>query len=153
MSAALEISVLSTGLEGLQARVRMVAAGMADTRPLLEALGAELVSQSHRRIADEKQAPDGSAWPAWSEDYARTRHAGQSLLRADGGLLDSLLWAVSPDRVEAGSNLVYAAAQQFGLPERSVPGRAYLGVSDADAEALLEIAMRFADAHLRRHFG
>ena len=157
MSAALEVTVLSPALAGLERSVRLVAAGMAETEPLLEALGAELVSQAQRRIADEKEAPDGSGWAPWSEGYAPTRHAGQSLLEADGGLLGSLQSAVSPARVEAGSNLAYAALQQFGGTAGMPPGpaavkaRAYLGLSAGNEAELLAIVIQFADAHLRRH--
>ena len=153
MSSALEITVLSPALAGLQARIRDVAAGMADTRPLLDALGAELVSQAQRRISEEKESPEGRAWLPWSRDYAETRHGGQSLLQSENSLLESLQQAVYPDRVVAGSNLVYAAAQQFGFPERDLPPRPYLGVSAANEADLLAVAEEFASAHLRRAFG
>ena len=149
MSAAFEVTVLSPALAGLQARIRDLAAGMSDTRPLLDALGAELVSQMQRRIADEKEAPGGQAWEPWSEDYARTRHGGQSLLQGEGSLLDSLQHAVSPSLVMAGSNLIYAAAQQFGFPDRNLPARPYAGISAANEAELLSIAEQFASAQLQ----
>ena len=153
MSAALEVSVLSPALAGLQARIRDVAAGMGNTEPLLEALGAELVSQMQRRVADEKQAPDGRQWESWSDAYAQTRHGNQSLLQSEGSLLDSLQHQVSPQLAVAGSNLVYAAAKQFGFPERNLPARPYAGISAANEADLLAIAEEFASAHLRRAFG
>ena len=159
MSAALEISVLSPELAGLEARIRAVAAGLGDTRPLLEALGAELESQTKRRIAEEKTSPIGESWPDWDPDYAKTRHSGQSLLQADGGLLDSVLSVVHPDLVETGSNLVYAALHQFGgtsdMPPgpRAVEARPWAGVSPENEADLEAIVMQFAGAHLRRQFG
>ncbi|HXG47690.1 MAG TPA: phage virion morphogenesis protein, partial [Methylomirabilota bacterium] len=89
---------------------------------------------------EEKTAPDGTAWPAWSPRYANTRHSGHSLLRAEGGLLDSIQFLVSDDAVEVGSNLVYAATHQFGDAKRKIPPRPYLGLSaqdQADIERLL----------------
>lgn len=146
MSAALEISVASPALEGLEARIRRLAAGLGDTRPLLEALAAEVESQTRRRIEEEKTAPDGTPWPEWSDAYAATRHGGQSLLRGEGGLLDSIQSAVLPDLAETGSNLVYAALQQFGGEPVGidVEAREYLGISAENAQEL--------DAILDAHF-
>lgn len=142
MSAALEISIASPQLEGLQARIRRLAAGMADPSELLEAVGAELESQTRRRIESGGPDPDGEPWQDWSDAYAKTRRGGQSLLRADGGLLDSIQSLVSGHVLETGSNLAYAAIQQFGgtseMPAgpRDVPARAWLGISADDAREL-----------------
>ena len=147
MSAALEITVLSPALDGLEARIRNLAAGLGDTRPLLEALGAEVESQVRRRIESERTSPIGEPWPAWSDDYAETRHRGHKLLRAEGGLLDSIQSAVRPHLVETGSNLVYAALHQFGGEPgmapgpAAVPAREYLGISidnERDLDAILD---------------
>ncbi len=155
MSTALEISVRAPALEGLEARIRRLAAGLGDTRPLLEALGAEVESQTRRRIASEKSAPDGAPWPEWSEAYASTRHGGQSLLQADGGLLDSIQSLVSGDLAEVGSNLVYAAIQQFGgLPSMSpgpaaVQAREWLGISADNESDLHAVLGRWVEGELR----
>ena len=142
MSAALEISVESPALEGLEDRIRRLAAGLADTRPLLEALGAEVESQSRRRIDEGGPAPDGAPWGAWSDAYAATRRGGQRMLIDEGGLLDSIQSLVSGDIAEVGSNLIYAAIQQFGGEPGMAPGpaaipaRAWLGLSAEDAREL-----------------
>lgn len=145
--AALQVSVDSPELASLEARIRRLAAGLADTRPLLEALGAELESQTRKRIADSGPAPDSSPWPEWSDAYAATRHGGHKLLSSDGDLLDSVQSLVAADFVETGSNLIYAAIQQFGGTADMAPGpaaipaREWLGLSAADAgdlDALLD---------------
>ena len=46
-----------------------------DTGPLLEGIGAEVESQTRRRIQVDKASPSGKAWPEWSADYAETRHS------------------------------------------------------------------------------
>ena len=147
MSAALEISVSSPALEGLEARIRRLAAGIADTEPLLDAVGAELESQTRRRIESEGPAPDGSPWEPWSDRYARTRHGNQGQLFAEGDLLDSIQSLVHADFVETGSNLVYAAIHQFGgTPDMpagpaAIPTREWLGISgedDRELNALLD---------------
>ena len=140
--AALEIGIRSPQLEGIEARIRRLAAGLADTEPLLEALGAELETQTRRRIEIERTAPDGTPWPEWSDAYARTRHGGHELLQAEGNLLDSIQSLAGADLVETGSNLVYAALHQFGGEPVDIPveARAYLGIgpdSEAGLDAIL----------------
>jgi phage virion morphogenesis protein len=111
---------------------RIEALADADTPSLLDAVGAEVESQTRRRIAEERQAPDGTPWAAWSPRYAATRHGGHSLLQAGGGLLDSIQYLVAAAAVEVGSNLVYAAIHQFGGAEAGkpqLPARPYLGLS------------------------
>lgn len=137
MSAALEISIDSAALRTLHERLERLAGALGE--PPLDALGAAVASQAQRRIEAGGPAPDGSAWQPWSEEYAATRHANQSLLRAEGDLLASIQHAVDGDVAEIGTNLVYGAAQQFGLDERNLPARAFLGLSAADLAELDEI--------------
>ena len=140
---ALEIGIRSPQLDGLEARIRRLALGLADTEPLMEALGAELETQTRRRIESERTSPDGTPWPEWSDEYARTRHGGHDLLQAEGGLLDSIQSLADADGVETGSNLPYAALHQFGGEPVGIPveARAYLGIgpdSEAGLDAILE---------------
>lgn len=137
MSAALEISIDSAALRTLHERLERLAGALGE--PPLDALGAAVASQAQRRIEAGGPAPDGSAWQPWSGEYAATRHANQSLLRAEGDLLESIQHAVDGGVAEIGTNLVYGAAQQFGLDERNLPARALLGLSAADLAELDEI--------------
>jgi phage virion morphogenesis protein len=106
-------------------------------------LGGLAESQTKRRIAEEKTSPAGEAWAPWSAAYAKSRHRGQSLLQADGHLLDSIAaYDVSDEEERVGSNLVYAAIHQAGgAPDMApgpaaIPAREYLGLSAANiAEA------------------
>ena len=157
MSAAVEVSVSSPELAGLDARIRALAHGLQDNRPMFDSLGAELVSQAQKRIEEKGPAPDGVPWEPWKPKYAKTRHANQSLLRGEGDLLASLMHAVGRDYVEAGSNLVYAALQQLGgtpdMPPgpRAVEGRAYLGVSREGGRDLEAVVRQFVDGRIGRH--
>lgn len=105
-----------------------------DTTPLLEAIGAEVESQTRRRIAVDKASPAGLPWPEWSDDYAATRHSGQSLLQGDGHLLDSITHQVEGDSVLIGSPLIYAATHQFGDLERGIEQRELLGLEGDDLD-------------------
>lgn len=137
---------------------RIARLGDMDTRPLMDEVGALGESQTKRRIDEEKTAPDGTAWPSWSESYAATRHPGQSLLVAGGFLLDSVEYVVgiSGDYVEWGSNMVYAGAHQHGLDMSlvgshrriTIPARPFLGLSDENEEDLAVLVDDFVDRQL-----
>lgn len=108
-----------------------------DTFELLEGIGAEVASQTQRRIAVDKTSPSGSPWPEWSADYAETRHSGQSLLQGQNHLLNSITFQVVSDSVLVGSPLVYAATHQYGDKERGIEQREFLGLEGADLEDVI----------------
>jgi phage virion morphogenesis protein len=122
------IHVDMSGLRHLERR--LAALGGFDAGALLDMIGSEVESQTRRRLSEEKHAPDGAAWPAWSPEYAATRHGAHSLLEGEGDLIGSLDHVVDGNEVEIGSNLIYAATHQFGdEEERGIPARPYLGLS------------------------
>lgn len=110
-----------------------------DIGPLLEGVGMEVETQTRRRLQDDKAAADGSPWPEWSADYARTRHSGHSLLQGEGHLQGSITYEVRGDSVLVGSPLVYAATHQYGDPARSIPQREFLGLAGEDYEAVVTL--------------
>jgi phage virion morphogenesis protein len=129
--------------------------GRADRAALMTELASEGESQTRRRITDEKTAPDGTPWPAWSDAYAATRHGGQSLLQGEGDLLDSLTSDADAGMATWGSNLVYAAIHQAGgapgMPPgpAAIPARPYLGLSAENLDDMEGIAEDWLNEHLR----
>jgi phage virion morphogenesis protein len=95
------------------------------------------------RIETDKKSPDGIAWPAWTERYKATRHAGHKLLEGEGDLLGSIESVVGTDEVEIGSNLIYAATHQAGDADRNIPARTYLGLSGDDEADLEQVIDEF----------
>lgn len=136
--------------------IRLGALGNLDSADLLEGISAEVESQTRRRLSEEKEAPDGTPWPEWSDDYAATRKPGQSMLESTGALIDSIESVVSDDRVEIGSNLIYAAIQNLGGTEdmppapAGVPQREYLGFSEDNLLDLQYLVDDFVDDHIRQ---
>ena len=125
--------------------------GKINRRALLDMIGATVESQTRRRITDDKEDPDGNKWDPWSEKYAAKRQGGHSLLEGDGILLGSLGYAVSMvgDQVEIGSNMIYAATQNYGDEERNISARQYLGLSDDDEAELDEAIDNFLERVLQ----
>ncbi len=123
-------------LTALQARIEKLS--RLQKKAILDIVGAQVESQTRRRIQVEKESPAGIPWPAWSDRYARRRPAGKSLLMNEDQLLDSLTYLmVDRDSVEVGSNMIYAATHQFGDLERGIPARAYLGISAVNETELI----------------
>lgn len=140
-------------LAALQLRIDALA--HMDTRQMMDAIGHEVETQTKRRIAEEKTSPDGQAWAAWSDRYAATRHAGQSLLEAEGHLLESQTHVVElgGKDVDIGSNLIYARMQNDGGAKIGKPwmkARQFLGVSAENRMDILSVASHWLDAHLAR---
>ena len=82
---------------------------------LLDLIGFKVEVQTQRRIQDEKTAPDGSAWAPWTEEYKKTRHGNNSLLKGSGDLLNSIEYQVQRNSVRVGSALAYAGVHQDGF--------------------------------------
>ncbi len=148
------IQVTSLGAEEIGKR--LAAVERVRLSEVLDAVGALVASQTKRRIAEERTAPDGTPWQAWSIAYAKTRHGGHSLLRSEGDLEDSIQHLSGLDEVEVGTNLVYAAVHQFGDRKNAarlasflgvsqgahlggIPPRPFLGLSRENEEEILEL--------------
>ena len=139
--------------EALQRRIDAMA--HLDTRELMDSIGTEVATQTKRRISDEKTSPSGEAWAAWSDRYAATRGDGQSLLQSENHLLDSIthLVELAGKEVDVGSNMVYAAIQNFGGAEvgkPELPAREYVGLSAENRMDVMMVASDWLDRHLAR---
>lgn len=151
MSLALHIDL--RGLDRLRARLARLSD--LDTAGLMEAIGAEVESQTRRRIEEEKTAPDGTPWEPWSGGYAATRHGGHSLLMGEGHLDDSIQYVADARSVQVGSNLVYAAIHQFGGEPGMAPGpagipaRPWLGLSADNLDDLAAVVEDWVDTQLK----
>lgn len=102
-------------------------------------IGALLESSTAERIASEKQSADGTPWPAWSADYAATRHGGHSLLMNEGELLNSIQNFSTGDEVRVGTPLIYGALQHEGGAAIGKPqflARPFLGISADDEDEI-----------------
>ncbi|NVK42113.1 MAG: phage virion morphogenesis protein [Oceanospirillaceae bacterium] len=137
------------GLPQLKARIDKLAS-RSNFNELLEGVGAEIESQTHRRLQEEKKSPDGESWQAWSDGYAQSRHSGHSLLMNEGELDDSIQFLVVGDEVHVGTNLIYAAIHQFGGEDvgKDIAARPYLGLSDENVKDIEALINDWADEQL-----
>ncbi len=112
----------------------------------MDVVGQEVLSQTVERITQEQKAPDGTPWADWSESYKNykaRKQDGGAFLDASGELIDSLNYESTTDETLVGTNLVYAATQQFGDDDRGITARPYLGLSKQNELDLIK-AVEFA---------
>lgn len=124
---------------------------------LMTAIAALGESQTRRRIAEEKTAPDGTAW--------KPNHAGTPILVATGQhLLYSLAWTASASEAEWGAAWEYAHVHQDGMviipkeakalafemggkavfaKEVTIPARPFVGLSAENETEMVDVVTDF----------
>lgn len=133
-----EIRTDVADLERLNARFAGLLRQATDPRELLEQVAGMLETQTKRRIADEKTAPDGTAWAEWSDNYKKTRKAKHSLLIDTQALLDDIASTVEGSEAIVFASMVYAGAHQDSQRE-SLVSRPFLGISAANQDELIDV--------------
>jgi phage virion morphogenesis protein len=155
--------VLITRMDATQAQAGFarLAAVMADTRPVMRAIGTGLVASTQDRF-DAGHDPDGAPWKALNPVYASGKR-GPGILREKGmrgGLQGSITYRAGTSDVQVGTNKVYGAIHHFGgvirpkhggklvfkLGNRvvhaksvTIPARPYLGISSQDQVMILDV--------------
>lgn len=148
----------------VQAALNNLAAGLTDMSKVMNEIGMFLVASTEKRF-DGTEAPDGSQWaprsPVTLAIYAREKAKFGPVLHKSGTLRQTIAHSYGPDEVTVGSNVLYAAVQQFGaaqgafgasigkdkkgrdhfhsIPFGNIPARPYIGVSDSDRTGILDI--------------
>lgn len=126
----------------LAALDRLIAAGERP-RPALSEIGESLLQSTRKRFSDQV-SPDGQPWAPLSPAYAKrkAKKGGRSrdlILVLNGYLAELNAYQLGDDEVAIGTNRIYGAVHQFGWPERNIPARPFLGVSEGDRTEILEI--------------
>lgn len=133
---------------------------VADTAPIMRAIGTGLVTSTQDRFNDEV-SPDGAAWARLNPTYAAGKR-GAGILRESamrGGLQGSITYRAGRSEVEVGSNKIYAGVHQqgavitpksggrlvFRLGNRivharsvTIPARPFVGISAEDKLMIME---------------
>lgn len=124
----------------------------ANPRKVLVDIGADQLLRTRER-AEQQVDPDGIAWapldPIYAARKARKR-PGAPILRYDNLMLGAMLtYQVELSSVEVGTNALWGATHQFGDDDRGITSRAFLGLGEDDATAVLDIVTE----HLARAVG
>lgn len=105
--------------------------------------GAEMVYQTEERFYNQH---DLQRQP-WIPSQRAIRERGQTL-RDTGRLMASLTYVALPDGVKWGTNVVYAKPMHYGIRERNVGARPYMGMNENDRASVLNIINRIMDVDL-----
>ena len=105
--------------------------------------GAEMVHQTEERFYNQH---DLGRSP-WIPSQRAIADQGKTL-RDTGRLMASLTYIALPDGVKWGTNVSYAKAMHYGLPERNVTARPFMGMNDDDRASVLNIINRIMDVDL-----
>ncbi len=141
-----------------------VAAALTDMRPVMDDMGEYLVRSTKQRFP-EGIAPDGTPWapksPATIEAYQRRGDpvSFRPLIGPTRALSTTISHEAGSDFVRWGSNRIQAAVMQFGaakgafgrmangspIPWGAIPARPFLGLSEQDRTAVLDIVEEWLD--------
>lgn len=88
---------------------------------------------SHRDRWGQGASPDGEPWEPLSARYrVRKRKNKDRILVLEGDLRDTLRYQADAARLAFGTDRIQGATHQFGDPDRNIPARPFLGLSEAD---------------------
>ena len=103
------------------AELRRLQQAVSNMTPVFKAIGQVIKSEIELTFRDTK-SPDGINWQALSPvTIARRRNNSSVPLNDTGRLKNSLTYVADDKKVQVGTNLVYAAMQNFGKSKAQMP--------------------------------
>lgn len=141
--------------ESIHRRLGYLLRRINDLTPLMREIGPILEDAAQKAFEDEA-SPDGVGWKKLSEVTIALRtesgHWPGKKLQVSGELAESITWQATPSSVTVGTNVIYAAVQQFGAEKREfkgvapwgdIPARPFLGLSDDSRDDIRELVVRY----------
>ena len=129
------VSIDLLGDEAITKELNRILSRGLDLDPAFYEMGEHLLESTQSRMDDEKD-PNGNTWkPLKLETILRKQKTGQSdkILRGYGTLADMLSYQLGSNQLMFGSNMIYAAKQQFEYE------REFIGVSSEDETEIIDI--------------
>lgn len=156
--------------DDLTAALARVADALSDTTPLMQDIGEFMVKSTNDNFATGTD-PNGTPWAPRSQTtldaYAarKDKPGPRPLIGPTKSLSSTISYEADTDGVSWGSNMIYAAVQQFGaeagefgarigvnkkgrryfmpIPWGNIPARPFLGVGEDDLTSLTEIVSEY----------
>ncbi len=147
--ASIDIQLTISNAAEVKAAFEALQAKLADLTPVFQDIGESMLNRTRERF-NSQTAPDGTPWAALSPGYAKRKKRNKDkILTLHGRLRGTLNYRASKNEVRIGTPLIYGATHQFGDPQRFIPARPFLGLSQSDEQELLDIL----NDHLSRAMG
>ncbi|WP_345844781.1 phage virion morphogenesis protein [Shewanella algae] len=147
--AGARIEINAEGFEQAATKLAAIAAKGEKLGPLMNDIG-EMLLFSHQERNAKGIAPDDTPWAPLSPatQALKPRHK-TTPLRLNDILLNQLAYQADDHSLELGSNMVYAAMQQFGgttspksmIPGKELPAREFIGLTETDRDIILDLAI------------
>ena len=150
---------------------------LSDIAPLMQDIGEYMVKSTNDHFASGSD-PDGKPWAPRTQTtldaYAarKDKPGPRPLIGPTKSLSGTISYEAGADDVSWGSNMIYAAVQQFGaeagafgarmgvnkkgrrffmpIPWGNIPARRFLGVGKEDQAALIEIVEEYLEGAVGR---
>ncbi|MGR3970688.1 phage virion morphogenesis protein [Shewanella sp. 1180_01] len=137
--AGTQITITEHGFEGALTAFQQLIDRGQDLQPALSAIAEYLRGSTQDRIT-AGESPDGTPFAALSDFTLGAKSRNQDKILIERGYLYNLVYQVSSEQMQLGSNMVYAAMHQFGgttapnsmIPNKDIPAREFLGGSQDD---------------------
>ncbi len=117
----------------LALRLEALADRLTDLQGLMERL-TPLATRAIDRNFDEEGRPE--RWPPLAPATLRRKPRGLKILERTGRLRRSLRTSVNGRSIVISTDVPYAAAHQFGVPQRRLPARPFLLLTTADLDEM-----------------
>ncbi len=137
-------SITTKGALAIQRRLGALVEAFGDLTPLMEGFGVTLEAATLDRF-DREEAPSGLAW----EKSQRAIDEGGKTLTDTGMLRQSVHSVASGNKVEVGTNKIYAGIHQFGFSGSVTVGKHTRTIDRAFGKALKQPVTFEVDAFER----
>lgn len=145
--------------QGFAGALNRALAAAQDMTPLMDDIAGILEDEAQSAFREER-SPEGDGWARLSQVTIALReksgHWPGQILQRSGRLAQSISTQVTPTSATVGTNVIYAAVQQFGAARREfkgvapwgrIPARPFLGLSEDGRDEIRDLAERYvADA-------
>ena len=121
----------------LNRALRRAARQANDLAPAWKKIGEQLLESVQENFAAGGRPKKWTALSAGSLVSSKAKKQGGKILQGSGKLLDSITYDADGSGVQIGSDLIYAAAHQYGADH--IPARPYLLIHPEDEAAMAEI--------------
>lgn len=114
---------------------------------LCASIGQKLSDSTKERMT-RQETPDGGSWEALDPNYELRRKAiwgDRPILDLSGFLFESIAYESNAKEIRVGSSAIYAGTHQYGLPQKNVPARPYLGLSEEDKSTITNLFSAFLE--------
>lgn len=137
--AGTRVRIQPENLDQVLDKFTRLAAAPAE-RTLYSDIG-EYLDLATRERFELEMAPDGTPWEALDPEYqARKKRRADQILVLDAYLRDQMSYTAQAGSVDFGSSRIYAATHHYGDPDRGIPERPILGLSEDDETHILKLA-------------